>query len=366
MQTYSAKTPGNKSQAAADRPAKQQASQIKTFPSVPVQAKKGDLNDPHEARESKPVYLSEVQEAVIVPGLAVCAAVRVNVFQNMKDEKRLVHSAVLHSEGKVNRSKEAALEINNWIIDKCKGKTCEVRILVMLNGNYSSAIDDHAPVLNLLTQGLSDISVPHDTRTEIIKSNETFLDVNLSGTEDDIMKHYAGRLKVPASKELTEYRKNLFTEFKNTLLKSGLTEEKREGWIKRWGDTESKEEVDTLKRKAMAIKVKTKKKDKGCYLTTACTEFAGLADDCYELTTLRSFRDNYMAHCSDGPNLIAKYYSIAPTIVKRIDTSPNRAQLYMDILNNVRQCVRNIEQNKMEKALQQYQTMVSDLHTAMM
>ena len=38
----------------------------------------------------------------------------------------------------------------------------------------------------------------------------------------------------------------------------------------------------------------------GCFLTSACTEAKGLADDCYELTMLRAFRDEYLVKQKSG------------------------------------------------------------------
>lgn len=43
----------------------------------------------------------------------------------------------------------------------------------------------------------------------------------------------------------------------------------------------------------------------GCFLTSACTEAKGLADDCYELTMLRAFRDEYLVKQKSGKAEIA-------------------------------------------------------------
>lgn len=56
----------------------------------------------------------------------------------------------------------------------------------------------------------------------------------------------------------------------------------------------------------------------GCYLTTACTMFKGLPDDCSQLETLRSFRDNYVAAQPEGKDLIKEYYVKAPLVVNAI------------------------------------------------
>lgn len=64
----------------------------------------------------------------------------------------------------------------------------------------------------------------------------------------------------------------------------------------------------------------------GCFLTTACAEFAGLPDDCFELSTLRRFRDNVLMQMPRGPDDVALYYRVAPAIVERIGASPNRSR----------------------------------------
>lgn len=326
----------------------------------PIQAKKGDPGDPHEAHESKPVYLPEVSEAVVVPGLAGCAAMRVNVFQEGLDGKRLVRSAVLHSEGKVSRSLDAAAQINTWIT-RSDTAGLSVEILVMYNGAHKPAEGDHAPVLRALTLGLSDLSIPHATRTEIVKSSAGFITIDLTGTEEEIMERYHGHLKVPSSRELIQYRSNQFMVNRNKLAKNGVTQEELDDWIYRWGNTESQEQVDALILEASP----PKKKSGFCYLSTACVEFAGLPDDCHELTVLRHFRDDYLGSRHDGAHLIAEYYAIAPNIIDDIDARSNRIQIYANILATVRSCVRQIEAGNMESAMRQYQTMVRELQEQM-
>jgi hypothetical protein len=62
---------------------------------------------------------------------------------------------------------------------------------------------------------------------------------------------------------------------------------------------------------------------KHCFLTTACVDQIGLADDCVELQTLRSFRDNVLVKLPDGAADIKTYYNSAPEIVRRLAASPN-------------------------------------------
>jgi hypothetical protein len=56
----------------------------------------------------------------------------------------------------------------------------------------------------------------------------------------------------------------------------------------------------------------------GCFLTTACCGVIGLPDDCFELATLRRFRDEVMMSSADGRADVARYYAEAPQIVAGI------------------------------------------------
>lgn len=56
----------------------------------------------------------------------------------------------------------------------------------------------------------------------------------------------------------------------------------------------------------------------GCFLTTATCEAVGLDDDCWELRTLRRFRDGWLAEQSGGMDDIKAYYAKAPAIVERL------------------------------------------------
>ncbi|MCY4141318.1 MAG: hypothetical protein OXF56_24020 [Rhodobacteraceae bacterium] len=55
-----------------------------------------------------------------------------------------------------------------------------------------------------------------------------------------------------------------------------------------------------------------------CFLTTAVVELSGVANDGPTLTTLRNFRDGWLAETEEGRALIADYYVLAPRIVSAI------------------------------------------------
>ena len=52
-----------------------------------------------------------------------------------------------------------------------------------------------------------------------------------------------------------------------------------------------------------------------CFLTTACVEYYNYSDNCYQLKTLRKFRDCYLTETKSGLKLINHYNHVAPQIV---------------------------------------------------
>jgi hypothetical protein len=65
----------------------------------------------------------------------------------------------------------------------------------------------------------------------------------------------------------------------------------------------------------------------GCFITTACCEALGLDDDCFELRTLRRYRDDILAKRPGGAGDIANYYELAPLILTRLPHEARNARL---------------------------------------
>lgn len=77
---------------------------------------------------------------------------------------------------------------------------------------------------------------------------------------------------------------------------------------------------------------KTKRANQNnCFITTAVCGSFGKADDCFELTTFRKFRDEWLTAQPEGKSLIAEYYAVAPQIVANINQLPNPSQVYKTI-----------------------------------
>lgn len=101
----------------------------------------------------------------------------------------------------------------------------------------------------------------------------------------------------------------------------------------------------------------------GCFLTTACVEHKGFSDNCYELETLRKFRDNYMMSFDEGTKDVKKYYEIAPIIINNIDELDNKNDIYEYIYKDlIIECIRLINNNEMNASYEKYKEFVKELY----
>ncbi len=98
-----------------------------------------------------------------------------------------------------------------------------------------------------------------------------------------------------------------------------------------------------------------------CYLTSACVGYFGKPDDCYELTTLRAFRDNHLKKTAEGSALVEEYYKVAPKIVEKIEASGKQKEYYEYIYGVVTECVACIENGDSDGALARYRDMTLTL-----
>lgn len=117
--------------------------------------------------------------------------------------------------------------------------------------------------------------------------------------------------------------------------------------------------------KTVGAKSKTKTKRKGetleCFLTTACVQYYALPDNGYELTTLRHFRDNYLAESAGGKELIQEYYQVSPKIVTRVNQDVNKNTIYTFIYSKVLEACSAIEEKKLRSAKDVYVGLVRSL-----
>lgn len=86
----------------------------------------------------------------------------------------------------------------------------------------------------------------------------------------------------------------------------------------------------------------------------------GKPDDCYELETLRSFRDNYMA-ADEFKADVEEYYEIAPKIVSAIENTGSQSTAYDYIYSVITDCVTCIEKEDYVTAYELYKKMSLEL-----
>ncbi len=97
----------------------------------------------------------------------------------------------------------------------------------------------------------------------------------------------------------------------------------------------------------------------GCFITTAVCKASGKPDDCYELRTLRRFRDIYMNSDPNRSMLVEQYYQEAPSIVRAIDSLGADADHIYEVLkdNYIIPAIEAIEDANMELAMNIYKAM---------
>lgn len=103
-------------------------------------------------------------------------------------------------------------------------------------------------------------------------------------------------------------------------------------------------------------------KSRLCYITTAICSHLEKPDDCYELTTLRDYRDHYLMQTENGRGIVEDYYEIAPGIVLMINMRKDADSIYQDIYKSyLMPCIKMIEAGENEACQNLYMDMVHHL-----
>lgn len=102
-------------------------------------------------------------------------------------------------------------------------------------------------------------------------------------------------------------------------------------------------------------------KSGGCYLTTACVDFAGLSDSCELLVAMRELRDDYVVNQSNGKELIAEYYTDSPKVVTAINQRIDYAQIYEAMLIELTAIKEIVRSKNYENAASAYTSMYLNL-----
>ena len=104
------------------------------------------------------------------------------------------------------------------------------------------------------------------------------------------------------------------------------------------------------------------KSSSGCFITTAVCEILGKDDDCHELTSMRSFRDNWLKKQPSGEDEVQEYYAVAPQIVAAISSLGNADEIYSGICKNyIVPCVELTDKGDYPACHKIYRAMIESL-----
>ncbi len=96
-----------------------------------------------------------------------------------------------------------------------------------------------------------------------------------------------------------------------------------------------------------------------CFITNAVCATLGKPDDCFELTTLRFYRDEVLRRTASGRDAIADYEDIAPGIVRAIAMRPNARQIHHRLYHSfIRPAVDAASASEFDRAFTIYRDMV--------
>lgn len=105
-------------------------------------------------------------------------------------------------------------------------------------------------------------------------------------------------------------------------------------------------------------------KDTGCYLTTLMCELLGYEDDCFELTYLRNFRQNYMQNNIEGQKLLSQYKDISHPIVKKLRMRLDKKEIALKMKNDyITSAIEKIKNGNPEDGIAIYKDMVAYLQS---
>ena len=100
---------------------------------------------------------------------------------------------------------------------------------------------------------------------------------------------------------------------------------------------------------------------RGCFLTTACVEYYNLPDNCYQLRTLRFFRDEILNNTSEGKTITKQYYKIAPEIVTLLKNDKDKHLLFKLLMDEINSACEAVKQEDYTNAILTYKQAVEKL-----
>lgn len=139
-------------------------------------------------------------------------------------------------------------------------------------------------------------------------------------------------------------------------------EKSAQAWIDALIATWKKHFPKTNLKSARAKEINAGFRYRFCYITTAVCEYRHKPDDCYELSLLRSFRDDYLLQSEQGEEMVREYYDVAPSIVKHIGQRADADRIYEGIWKQyLSPCIRLIELGQNVECVDLYRHMVYEL-----
>jgi hypothetical protein len=98
----------------------------------------------------------------------------------------------------------------------------------------------------------------------------------------------------------------------------------------------------------------TDQPDEDCFITTSCVRYLKLSDDCYQLSTLRQFRDQHLRASVEGTLLVKEYYQRAPHLVALLERDRNKRKIYEWLFLNINQACHAIQSGDFDNATKLY------------
>jgi len=106
-------------------------------------------------------------------------------------------------------------------------------------------------------------------------------------------------------------------------------------------------------------KINSKPVKNGSFVTTAICDILGKDDKCFELETLRKFRDNELLSNRELKKLVFEYYEISPELVNKIINHEDKYHFAQNLLNeHINIIIQTINQGDKFLAIKLYQEML--------
>lgn len=104
----------------------------------------------------------------------------------------------------------------------------------------------------------------------------------------------------------------------------------------KWKDVLARHDADLASKRDVVVSIDGTVNVPGCYVeeampcffTTAAVHTLGLTDDCWELRSLRRFRDGPLGQMTGGADLIDRYYAEAPGVVAAIGQRDDASRIW--------------------------------------